>query len=219
MKEQGNLKVAGDLKEDGIVIGNTYDKYGSRNPIIKLMMQGYERSLNKLVNNVNPTMIHEVGCGEGYWTLKWLEKGIDAHGSDFSNTVINMAQSNANDRKLPSDNFLVRNIYDLEPAYDTANLVVCCQVLEHLDKPEDALLALKRIADPYLIVCIPREPLWSVLNMARGKYWNEWGNTPGHIQRWSKRGFIKLVSIHFDIVNINTPVPWTMLLCKKRNNI
>lgn len=216
MNEQGKLKVAGGIKEDGVVIGNTYDKYGSRNPIVKLMMQAYENSLNELVNKADPSKIHEVGCGEGYWTLKWLEKGIDTRGSDFSNTVIKMAQSNAKDRKLPYDNFLTRNIYDLDPATDKANLVVCNQVLEHLDKSGDAIFALKQIADPYLVVCVPREPLWCVLNMARGKYWGEWGNTSGHIQNWSKKEFVNLIVIHFDIVEIKTPIPWTMLLCKKK---
>jgi len=211
-----NLKVAGGLKEGGVVIGNTYDKYGSRNPIVRMMMEGYESSLNELEGIANPETIHEVGCGEGYWTLKWLEKGIDTRGSDFSNIVIDMAQSNARDRKLPHENFVVRDIYKLDPISDKANLVVCCQVLEHLERPEEALSALKRIASPYLIVCVPREPLWSFLNMARGKYWDVWGNTPGHVQRWSKKGFVKLVSRYFDVVNINIPVPWTMLLCKQK---
>jgi hypothetical protein len=214
MTEQRNLKVAGGLKEDGVVIGNTYDKYGSRNPIVRLMMQGYESSLNELVGIVNPVVIHEVGCGEGYWTLKWLEKGIDSRGSDFSNIVIDMARSNAIGRKLPHENFVVRDIYNLDPLSDKANLVVCCQVLEHLERPGDALIALKQIATPYLIACVPCEPLWSILNMARGKYWSEWGNTPGHIQRWSKKSFVKLVSLYFDVIKINTPLPWTMLLCK-----
>jgi ubiquinone/menaquinone biosynthesis C-methylase UbiE len=178
------------------------------------MMRGYKHSLEQLLNKAHPLLIHEVGCGEGYWTLQWLEQGMNAMGSDFSSTVIDMARTNAQARKLPPDIFFVRSIYDLDEATDKADLIVCCQVLEHLEVPEKALLALKRVADPYLIVCVPCEPLWSILNMARGKYWKQWGNTPGHLQRWSKRDFIKLVSKHFDVVRVNSPWPWTMLLCK-----
>ena len=76
MQERSNMKVAGGLQEDGIVIGNTYDKYGSRNPVVRYLMKGYEESLNEMVDFVKPESIHEVGCGEGYWSLKWLEKGI-----------------------------------------------------------------------------------------------------------------------------------------------
>ena len=89
------MKIAGGLKENGVIIGNTYDKYGSANPIVRLMMRGYENSLNELVSIANPASIHEVGCGEGYWSLKWLEKGIETIGSDFSSTVIKMAKKNA----------------------------------------------------------------------------------------------------------------------------
>jgi len=216
MAAKSNLKVAGGLKENGVVIGNTYDKYGSRNPIVKRMMKGYELSLNELVGMTNTGNIHEVGCGEGYWTLKWLEKGMDARGSDFSGKVIEMARSNAKDRNLPYENFVVRDVYHLDPQLDKAELVVCCQVLEHLERPEEALESLQRISAPYLIVCVPREPLWSFLNMARGKYWGDRGNTPGHIQRWSKNTFTSLISRHFKVLKINAPFPWTMILCKQK---
>jgi ubiquinone/menaquinone biosynthesis C-methylase UbiE len=210
------MKIAGGLKENGVIIGNTYDKYGSANPIVRLMMRGYENSLNELVSIANPASIHEVGCGEGYWSLKWLEKGIETIGSDFSSTVINMAKKNAEERNLKTENFIVRDIYNLDPISDTANLVVCCQVLEHLENPIKALEALSSIAKPYVIICVPNEPLWSVLNMARGKYWSDWGNTPGHIQKWSKDELIHLVSRYFEIQNTNTPLPWTMILCKNK---
>jgi SAM-dependent methyltransferase len=177
-------------------------------------MKGYDLSLNELIRLVNPTNIHEVGCGEGYWTLNWLEKGIHTRGSDFSNIVIQMARSTARTHNLPFENFIVRNIYNLDPVSDKSNLVVCCQVLEHLERPNEALISLKQISDPFLIVCVPNEPLWSLLNLARGKYWSACGNTPGHLQRWSKKQFINLVSQYFDILKINTPIPWTMLLCK-----
>lgn len=211
------MKIAGGKMEDGVIIGNTYDKYGSSNPIVKLMMKGYENSLNEFVSIVNPTSIHEVGCGEGYWSLKWMGKGIETRGSDFSNTIINMAKTNAIERKLLPENFVVKNIYDLDPATsDQANLVVCCQVLEHLENPNEALIALKRVSNPFLIICVPNEPLWSILNMARGKYCTEWGNTPGHIQKWSKNELIQLVSCYFEVIKVNTPLPWTMLLLKNK---
>ena len=36
---------------------------------------------------------------------------------------------------------------------------------------------------------MPREPLWRGLNMARGAYLKDLGNTPGHVNHWSKRSF------------------------------
>jgi len=210
------MKVAGGIKEDGIVIGNTYDKYGSRNPIVRKLMKGYEGALNELLRLADQKSIHEVGCGEGYWSLKWMERDFQVRGTDFSAVVIDMAKANARERGLPEEGFAVRNIYELDPVMDKAGLVVCCQVLEHLEYPEKALQALKVVSEPYLILCVPREPVWSLLNLARGKYWNAGGNTPGHIQRWTGSQFVGFVSDYFTVEKVLSPLPWTMLLCKNR---
>ena len=71
-----SLQIAGGLAEDGIIIGNTYDKYRSKNPIVRWMMNGFDASLSELVGKVSPTSIHDIGCGEGYWTMRWHEQGI-----------------------------------------------------------------------------------------------------------------------------------------------
>lgn len=210
------IKIAGGTVESGIVVGNAYDKYGSRNPIVRWMMNGFESALSDLVTKASPETIHEIGCGEGYWVLRWNELGIPARGCDFSEKVINIARENSIDRGLPSTVFQQRSIYDLNAKEDSADLVVCCEVLEHLENPEEGLRALQRVTKQHLIVSVPREPIWCALNLARGKYITQWGNTPGHIQHWSKRNFVRLISTYFDIVEIKSPLPWTMLLCRPR---
>jgi len=210
------MRVSQGLTEDGIVVGNTYDKYNSRNPIVRLLMRGFERSLTALVEEVRPREIHEVGCGEGYWTLRWRAQGIQARGSDFSRVAVELARANARERDIEGGIFEVCNIYDLRAERHRAELVVCCEVLEHLDDPHAGLRALQGVADPWLILSVPREPMWSLMNMARGRYWRDWGNTPGHVQRWSTCAFTALVGRYFDVVTVRTPVPWTMLLCRQR---
>lgn len=210
------MRVSGGLTEDGIVVGNTYDKYNSRNPVVQHLMRGFDDTLSALVAQVRPREIHEVGCGEGYWTLRWRKEGIAARGSDFSRLAVDLARANARDRQLDVGMFDVGNVYDLQPERDRAQLVVCCEVLEHLDNPEAGLQALQGVADPWLIVSVPREPIWSAMNMARGKYWGQLGNTPGHLQRWSTGAFTRLVSRYFEVVTTRTPLPWTMLLCRQK---
>jgi len=210
------MKIAGGIAEEGIVIGNTYDKYGSKNPIVRRIMAGFSGALSSLVAQAKPSSIHEVGCGEGYWVRLWSSQGIETRGSDFSEKVIELARENSKERSLPEDIFSIRSIYDLEQGRDSADLLVCCEVLEHVDDPSSALAALQRTASNYVIVSVPREPIWRVLNMIRGKYWGQLGNTPGHLNHWSSRSFIRLVSKYFDIVEIKKPLPWTMLLCRVR---
>ena len=212
------MKISGGLSEKGVVIGNTYDKYHSDNPIVRRIMHGFELSLSELVSAANPSSIHEVGCGEGYWTLRWIEKGLDVRGSDFSSEVIKLAENNAVERELPMGHFKAKSIYDLQTEVDSADLIVCCEVLEHLERPSEALRVLQNLVFKHVIFSVPREPVWSLLNMARGKYWSDLGNTPGHIQRWSQGDFIKLVSKHFVVEKVCSPIPWTMLLCSPAQN-
>ena len=211
-----SIKLSGGAEEDGVVIGNAYDKYGSRNPLVKWMMNGFESALSEFVHKAAPTSIHEVGCGEGYWVLRWNQQGLAARGSDFSKEVIRLARENGTTAGLPSTIFEARSIYDLDDATDSADLVVCCEVLEHLENPEDGLRALQGVVRQHLIISVPQEPLWCALNLARGKYWARWGNTPGHIQNWSRSEFISLVSRYFEVVEARSPLPWTMLLCRPR---
>ena len=65
--------------------------------------------------------------------MRWLEQGLTARGSDFSSTVINLAKDNASERNLPEEVFRQQSIYNLQPEQDSADLVVCCEVLEHLE--------------------------------------------------------------------------------------
>jgi hypothetical protein len=63
---------------------------------------------------------------------------------------------------------------------------------------------------------VPREPLWRLLNMARGRYWRDLGNTPGHLQHWSSEGLRALLMRHVEVRLVRTPLPWTMALCRRR---
>jgi 2-polyprenyl-3-methyl-5-hydroxy-6-metoxy-1,4-benzoquinol methylase len=113
--------------------------------------------------------------------------------------------------------FQVADLYQLSPGCDAAELVICCEVLEHLPDTVRALEILSQLARPHLIVSVPKEPLWRILNVARGRYWSELGNTPGHLQHWSRRGFIALLEQHFEVVEVRAPLPWTMALCRARH--
>ena len=56
--------------------------------------------------------------------------------------------------------------------------------------------------------------MWRALNTARGAYVRELGNSPGHLNHWSKRGFVSLVSRYGEVQEIRSPFPWTMLLTR-----
>jgi ubiquinone/menaquinone biosynthesis C-methylase UbiE len=109
------------------------------------------------------------------------------------------------------------SIYELNRADGSFDMVVCLEVLEHLKDPVAALRELLRVSRRDVILSVPREPLWCWLNMMRGKYWASGGNTPGHIQHWSKSAFARFVGKICSVQSVATPLPWTVILATKRD--
>jgi 2-polyprenyl-3-methyl-5-hydroxy-6-metoxy-1,4-benzoquinol methylase len=208
-------KLRGTRIEDGLVVGNTYDKYGSRNPVTRLLMRGFFESLDRLVAATGAKEITEVGCGEGHLARHLARQACKVTAIDVSKALIDEARVRASEDRL-NVNFQVGTIYSLEPAIYRNPLILCCEVLEHLAEPQRALEQLVTIADPHLILSVPREPIWRALNLFRLRYVRDLGNTPGHLNHWTSGDFIRLVSNYGEVVCVDSPFPWTMLLLKCR---
>jgi len=194
--------------------GNYYDKYRTANPIARHLMQGFLGAFDALATKVPVASVLEIGCGEGELSIRLAQRGFQVRGCDISAEIVEEARRRAAEAGVDAS-FWTQPIKSIEDS-NAAPLVVCCEVLEHLDDPERGVETLARLARPHLIASVPREPIWRILNLARGKYIADLGNTPGHVNHWSRRGFIDLLSRRFDIVEVKTPLPWTMALCKVR---
>lgn len=199
---------------DGVVAGNPYDKYGTSNPIARRLMQGFDRGMFALLEQARPVRsILEVGCGEGHVAEKLTRffPGASVLGTDFSAEIVEIAR-----REHPTLRFEQGSVYDLAHATERWDLVVACEVFEHLDEPERALAAMAHVATGAILVTVPREPIWRVLNVARGKYLTRLGNSHGHVQHWSRGAFLAMLSRHVEVVDSRTPLPWTQALCRPR---
>lgn len=212
------MKVSGGSSEQGIIYGNTHAKHEDKNLISRLLVSNFDNSLIKLMKQTKQKNIHEIGCGEGLLSLKLSSLGCKIRGSDFSANVIEIAKENAASQGVPPDIFSQKSIYNLDALTDSADLILCCEVLEHLEDPRAGLKALEKITSNYILLSVPREPLWRALNLLRGSYIKNMGNTPGHLQHWSKHGFVRLISEYFDVIKTTSPIPWTMVLAKKIAN-
>ena len=193
--------------------GNVYDKYGTSNPISRRLVAGFMLDLDKLVDRTGAREAHEVGCGEGELSIRLARRGIRVRGTDAFPQVLKEARRRAAAASVEID-FETAPVEELGPDQDAAELVVCCEVLEHLENPARALEVLAGLARPWLIASVPREPLWRALNLARLSYVGALGNTPGHLNHWSKSGFERFLSERFEVVELRSPIPWTMALCR-----
>jgi 2-polyprenyl-3-methyl-5-hydroxy-6-metoxy-1,4-benzoquinol methylase len=201
------------VSRDGVVTGNTYDKYGSSNPLVRRLMNGFERDLDELLELASPGSLLDVGCGEGVLVHRWAARLGAARvvGIDLEEESI---QAGWAERQAPNLEYRVMEAANLPFADGEFELASAIEVLEHLPDPEHTLSEMARCARGHLLVSVPREPLWRMLNMARGAYWPALGNTPGHLNHWSRRSFVELLSRHGEVVEVRSPFPWTMLLVR-----
>jgi hypothetical protein len=89
-------------------------------------------------------------------------------------------------------------------------------MLEHVDEPDTVLAEIARVATGHVVISVPWEPVWRVGNLARGRYLRDLGNTPGHIQHYSRRGIKARIERHLDVIDVRRPFPWTFVLAKAR---
>jgi ubiquinone/menaquinone biosynthesis C-methylase UbiE len=198
---------------EGTVTGNTFDKYGSQNPVVRRLMAGFQRDLGELFTRAAPESVLDVGCGEGVLTARWAEHVPGrVVGIDLEDPALKAAWAR---RAAPNLEFRVMKAERLPFADGEFELAAAIEVLEHVPDPEHTVAEMARVArSGHLLVSVPREPLWRGLNMARGAYVRDLGNTPGHLNHWSRRGFVGLLSRVGEVVEVRSPFPWTMLLVR-----
>ncbi len=207
------------VSDEGIVTGNTYDKYGSSNPVVRRLMTRFERDLDELFEAAAATSVLDVGCGEGVLVHRWAQRLCGADSADAVRVVgIDLEEDSIQagwaERQAPNLEYRVMHAANLPFAADEFDFASAIEVLEHVPDPAHTVAEMARCAQRHLLVSVPREPLWRMLNVARGAYWSALGNTPGHLNHWSRRSFVELLSRHGEVVEVRSPFPWTMLLVR-----
>lgn len=198
---------------DGIVVGNTYDKYGTSNPIARHLQRTFECHLDRAIARAAPQALLDVGCGEGVHAARWATERPDCRivGLDVDDPVL---AAHWQDRGRANLSFRPWAAPDLPFEDGSFDCVTAIEVLEHLPEPRRALVEMARVARCHLVVSVPREPIWRVVNVARGAYWSAWGNTPGHINHWSRSAIISEVARVADIEHVGSPFPWTLVVAR-----
>jgi len=173
-------------------------------------------TLDELFSKAAPSTLLDVGCGEGVLTHQWatqLDKGRVV-GIDLNDPKL---KSEWEKRERENLEFLTLRAENLPFSDNEFEVATAIEVLEHVPDPEHTLSEMARCASNYLLVSVPREPLWRIVNVLRGAYLTSLGNTPGHLNHWSKRSFIALLSNYGSVTEVRSPFPWTMLLVELRN--
>jgi len=177
MEKSGNLK-----------------KYESQNPIKKVLIYRFERKLiqvlRKKVHGLEQReklTLCDCGCGEGFIDRALLDAfpHLTITGYDVNDEALAFAKS-----LNPEVQYFKRNILtsEFEEKYD---IVLCTEVLEHLQNPDQAIRVLQKMAIQACIITVPHEPFFCLGNFLSLKNVSRFGNPEDHINHWTTASFKK----------------------------
>jgi ubiquinone/menaquinone biosynthesis C-methylase UbiE len=194
----------------GIVIGNTTPKYTAKNPAIRFLTQRWVANLEEVFDRVAadprgaPKRALEVGCGEGVIADKLQRRADEVVALDLPDAGLRAWW-----QRYPGPRYLHGDAHHLPFEDDQFDLVVAVEVLEHLTDPVQGLREMARVSRRHVVFSVPREPIFRGCNLVALRYVSDLGNTPGHLNHWSKRSFAKFVATVADVREVTSPFPWT----------
>ncbi len=194
-------------------VTDNFKKHTHRNPIQRMLLDNFYRHVFALLQNVPSGSILDVGCGEGFTLAKLKEAGIGKRleGIEYNKRAIALGK-----KENPAIKITQGSIYELPYKSNVFDLVLCTEVLEHMDDSKKALMELVRVSNKYLLLSVPNEPFFMLAQLLRGKNWSRWGNDIEHINHWSFASFQKFVNPQVKILKISIPFFWTIILGVKR---
>jgi ubiquinone/menaquinone biosynthesis C-methylase UbiE len=176
------------------------------------LVAAFRARVVELVAAEEPTRILEVGCGQG-WLLKLIADAlpdVELHGLDIRPEVIDYAR-----KLVPSAHVVVGDGQSLPYEDGSFDVVVCSEVLEHVDDPAGVLAEIERVGRGVAVLSVPHEPWFWGVNLIRGKHLATLGNCAGHIHHWSKRSFAALLRARYETVSVSTSFPWLIALVRR----
>jgi 2-polyprenyl-3-methyl-5-hydroxy-6-metoxy-1,4-benzoquinol methylase len=203
-------RAAGAPETVGVVIGNHTHKYTASNPAIRWLTNRWVANLDRVFGQVGhdrlgqPGQALEVGCGEGVIADKMHRRLGEVVALDLPDAGLR-----ADWRRYRGPRFLHASAHELPFADNRFDVVVAAEVLEHLPDPVKGLQEMARVGRRHLVLSVPREPVFRSCNLLAGRYVRDLGNTPGHLNHWSKGGFVRFVSQVAEVRAVTSPFPWT----------
>jgi len=187
-------------------------KHTTKNPISRFFLDNFFKTLLGEMRSLKPKSILDVGAGEGFTLQKLKDNkiGEKLEGIEYMDEAIKLGKHYHPDITIKKG-----DIYKLPYKDNSFDVVICSEVMEHLEDPEAALKELKRVTKKHLLLSVPNEPFFTIQRILRGKNVLKLGDHPEHIQHWSTKSFEKFVSGQLRIVKVKTPLPWTFIIAEK----
>ncbi len=183
-------------------------KYRTRNPVAQLLIARFFDRLRTIVEPLALESVLDAGCGEGEALVR-LDGLLPTRvaGVDIEVQSVRLARE-----RLPSAEIHHGSLYELDFRDDAFDLVLCLEVLEHLERPVDAVGELARVGE-HVVVSVPHEPWFRLGALLRGRYWASLGNHPEHVNHWGSRTLRSLLEPELEVVELAAQFPWLIAHC------
>jgi 2-polyprenyl-3-methyl-5-hydroxy-6-metoxy-1,4-benzoquinol methylase len=189
-------------------------KYANRNPLHRLALGRFLDHMAAELRELAPRTVLEFGCGEGLLLQALEERGV--HLSNY--TGIDLRADAIDDARAlhPRHRFEHADLFEWPGIPGGYDLVVASQVLEHLPEPAPALERLAALAGGRLLLSVPDEPWFRLLNLLRGRDLARLGNHPEHVNLWSASAFRAFVEGLVQPERTRVVFPFTVVVAHPR---
>ncbi len=168
--------------------------------------------MREIVEPLGAESVLDAGCGEGE-TLARLEDVLGERVAAID--VLDKCVAYTKQR-FPHVDVSMASVYELPFEDRSFDLVVCLEVMEHLDRPAEALRELSRVCRGNLVVSVPYEPYFRLGSLMRGKYVRGFGNHPDHVNHWNRRSLPAFLRAQVDVADVAVAFPWLIARCRVR---
>lgn len=189
-----------------------YAKFQTRNPVVRRLIDRFYRRLGAIVEPLDAESVLDAGCGEGETLARLAGMLPDRVAAvDVSQEAVDFTA-----RRHPYAEVGRESIYELPFPDDAFDLVLCLEVLEHLDQPERGLAELARVARRDVVLSVPHEPWFRLGSLLRGNYVADLGNHPEHVNRWGAAGLRAFLEPRATPVAQISSFPWLIAHVRPR---
>lgn len=193
-------------------------KYNCRHPYVVKRLNRFFKTVTGLLARVDSQSVLSLGCGEGMdlqringlspQSLKrCLGLDVNLGALQVSRKILEGAPYEA----------VCGDVGSLPLRLERFDTILGLEVLEHLKRPELILEELAVRFRGHCLFSVPNEPWYRLTRMVLfGQNIASLGNHPDHINRWSSKGFERLMRKYFTVMKVEKPFPWVLVLCKTR---